>query len=127
MAFVEQCTFQAVPATSAITIGRCGIDGTACIRQINESRLSGQITIATNSTQKDIIINQLGEDVDIVTEPERRDTFPAIALAAGYLSMAYSLIDLPVILCRMFCNVMKPKQLYSYLAVGLKRRGTVFI
>ena len=97
------------------------------VRQINESRLSGQITIATNSTQKDIIINQLGEDVDIVTEPERRDTFPAIALAAGYLSMAYSLIDLPVILCRMFCNVMKPKQLYSYLAVGLKRRGTVFI
>lgn len=58
------------------------------VRQINESRLSGQITIATNSTQKDIIINQLGEDVDIVTEPERRDTFPAIALAAGYLSMA---------------------------------------
>ena len=97
------------------------------VRQINESRLSGQITIATNSTQKDIIINQLGEDVDIVTEPERRDTFPAIALAAGYLSMAYSLIDLPVILCRMFCNVMKPQQLYSYLAVGLKRRGTLFI
>lgn len=58
------------------------------VRQINESRLSGQITIATNSTQKDIIINQLGEEVDIVTEPERRDTFPAIALAAGYLSMA---------------------------------------
>ena len=58
------------------------------VRQINESRLSGEITIATNSTQKDIIINQLGENIDIVTEPERRDTFPAIALAAGYLSMA---------------------------------------
>ena len=38
------------------------------VRQINESRLSGQITIATNSTQKDIIINQLGENIDIVTE-----------------------------------------------------------
>ncbi|MBR6805041.1 MAG: cupin domain-containing protein [Bacteroidaceae bacterium] len=58
------------------------------VRQIGESRLSGAITIATNSTQRDIIINQLGDGVDIVTEPERRDTFPAIALAAGYLSMA---------------------------------------
>jgi mannose-1-phosphate guanylyltransferase len=58
------------------------------VRQIGESRLSGTITIATNSTQHDIIINQLGDGVDIVTEPERRDTFPAIALAAGYLSMA---------------------------------------
>ena len=57
------------------------------VRQINESRLSGKITIATNSTQRDIIINQLGENVDIVTEPERRDTFPAIALASGYLAM----------------------------------------
>ena len=58
------------------------------VRQINESRLSGKITIATNSSQHDIIINQLGDNVDIVTEPERRDTFPAIALASGYLSMA---------------------------------------
>lgn len=57
------------------------------VRQINESRLSGKITIATNSTQRDIIINQLGENVDIVTEPERKDTFPAIALASGYLAM----------------------------------------
>ena len=30
----------------------------------------------------------MGDNVDIVTEPERRDTFPAIALASGYLSMA---------------------------------------
>ncbi len=58
------------------------------VRQIGESRLSGTITIATNSSQRDIIINQLGDGVEIVTEPERRDTFPAIALASGYLSMA---------------------------------------
>lgn len=58
------------------------------VRQIGESRLSGAITIATNSTQRDIIINQLGDEINIVTEPERRDTFPAIALATGYLSKA---------------------------------------
>lgn len=28
----------------------------------------------------------MGEDVSVVTEPERRDTFPAIALAASYLA-----------------------------------------
>lgn len=67
------------------------------VRQIGESRLSGQITIATNLTQRDIIINQLGDGVDIVTEPERRDTFPAIALAAGYLSMGKKCDDSEVV------------------------------
>lgn len=56
------------------------------VRQIRESGLGNNITIATNATQKDIIVNQLGADVDVVTEPERRDTFPAIALACSYLS-----------------------------------------
>lgn len=55
------------------------------VRQIKESGLADNITIATNSVQKDYIVNQLGTGVDIVTEPERRDTFPAIALAASYL------------------------------------------
>lgn len=57
------------------------------VRQIHESGLTDSVTLATNAAQRDVIINQLGEDVDIVTEPERRDTFPAIALASAYLSM----------------------------------------
>ena len=36
------------------------------------------ITIATGRTQVDSIKSQLGDTVDIVVEPERRDTFPAI-------------------------------------------------
>lgn len=56
------------------------------MRQIRESKLTENITFATNATQKDCIINQLGENVNIVTEPERRDTFPAIALATSYLA-----------------------------------------
>ncbi len=56
------------------------------VRQIRDSFPEQKITIATNITQKDIIINQIGENVDIVTEPERRDTFPAIALVSCYLS-----------------------------------------
>lgn len=56
------------------------------VRQIREAELTKNITLATNTIQRDSIINQLGEDVNIVTEPERRDTFPAIALAASYLA-----------------------------------------
>ena len=56
------------------------------VRQIREVQLTNNITFATNAVQRDSIINQLGEDVSVVTEPERRDTFPAIALAASYLA-----------------------------------------
>ena len=56
------------------------------VRQIRESGLDADITLATNASQKDIIVNQLGEGVDMVCEPQRRDTFPAIALSASYLS-----------------------------------------
>lgn len=57
------------------------------VRQAGEAGLTGNITLATNASQRDIIVNQLGTDVAIVTEPERRDTFPAIALAVSYLSL----------------------------------------
>ena len=56
------------------------------VRQIREANLTNNITFATNAVQRDSIINQLGEDVSVVTEPERRDTFPAIALASSYLA-----------------------------------------
>ncbi|MFR9607661.1 MAG: sugar phosphate nucleotidyltransferase [Rikenellaceae bacterium] len=54
-------------------------------RQISESQIEAEITVATSVSQKDSITNQLGAAVDVVTEPERRDTFPAIALSASYL------------------------------------------
>lgn len=57
------------------------------VRQAVEARLTTEITLATNASQLDIITNQLGDSVSVVTEPERRDTFPAIALAASYLSL----------------------------------------
>lgn len=63
------------------------------VRQAKDAGLTGNITLATNAAQKDIIINQLGQDVSVVTEPERRDTFPAIALAASYLSLACGCTD----------------------------------
>lgn len=58
------------------------------VRQVNEVKLPAEITFATNAAQRDSIINQVGDKVGIVAEPERRDTFPAIALAASYLYFA---------------------------------------
>lgn len=57
------------------------------VRQISGSALAASVTIATSASQRDFIETQLGGTVDVVTEPERRKTFPAIALAASYLAM----------------------------------------
>ncbi len=54
-------------------------------RQIREAGMGASVTIATSVSQVDSIRSQLGNEVEIVTEPERRDTFPAIALATAYL------------------------------------------
>jgi len=63
------------------------------VRQAREAQLTENITLATNASQLDIITNQLGNSVSVVTEPERRDTFPAIALAASYLKLAKQCAD----------------------------------
>ena len=55
-------------------------------RQIKEVNPDGQITIATSKSQVSAIHNQLNHLVDICVEPCRRDTFPAIVLAASYLA-----------------------------------------
>lgn len=55
-------------------------------RQIKSVDPNATVTIATSKSQVSAIHNQLGEDVGISVEPCRRDTFPAIALAAAYLN-----------------------------------------
>lgn len=54
-------------------------------RQIKTVDADATVTIATSKSQVSSIHNQLGMDVGISIEPCRRDTFPAIALAAAYL------------------------------------------
>jgi mannose-1-phosphate guanylyltransferase len=53
--------------------------------QLKNLGIENDAVIATSKSQVDMINNQLGNDVPIIIEPERRDTFPAIALAATYL------------------------------------------
>lgn len=55
------------------------------VRQIDNAKLDASITIATSIMQRDSVISQLGDGINIVVEPERRDTFPAIVLAVSYL------------------------------------------
>ncbi|MFJ8259765.1 sugar phosphate nucleotidyltransferase [Peribacillus asahii] len=52
------------------------------LENVDLARLS---IIATSKMQRDMIHSQIGTDVPLIIEPERRDTFPAIALAASYL------------------------------------------
>ena len=54
-------------------------------RQIQQLCPTARITVATGAAQADAIAGQLGEAVDVAVEPERRDTFPAIVLAAAHL------------------------------------------
>ena len=54
-------------------------------RQIMTVDPGTSVTIATSRAQVSAIKNQLGEKVSVCVEPCRRDTFPAIVLAAVYL------------------------------------------
>lgn len=53
--------------------------------QIKTSGINSDIVVATGRKQRDSVMSHLGDTVDLVLEPERRDTFPAIALASAYL------------------------------------------
>lgn len=68
-----------------------------CIQTIDKD---ATVTIATSKTQISALCNQLGTDIGISPEPCRRDTFPAIALAAAYLKDVKNVgLDEPVVVC----------------------------
>lgn len=54
-------------------------------RQLQQNQLSDDAYISTNKIQTDILQSQLGTNIPLIIEPERRDTFPAIILASSYL------------------------------------------
>jgi mannose-1-phosphate guanylyltransferase len=62
-------------------------------RQITKHVGEEDIYIATSKSQVEILKSQLGNNIHIIVEPTRRDTFPAIALAASYL---YSVQNVPL-------------------------------
>lgn len=54
-------------------------------RQIQEVGLASHSCVVTGKAQAEIIHSQIGEEVPLIIEPERRDTFAAIVLAASYV------------------------------------------
>ncbi|WP_283607233.1 sugar phosphate nucleotidyltransferase [Faecalispora anaeroviscerum] len=55
-------------------------------RQLSNAKLeTNHILMATAAVQQDAILGQLGNRVEIVAEPQRRNTFPAIVLSVAYL------------------------------------------
>ncbi len=69
-------------------------------RQITTVDSDAKITIATSNSQASAIKNQLGEKTSICVEPCRRDTFPAIVLAATYLHDELGMsVDEAVVVC----------------------------
>jgi mannose-1-phosphate guanylyltransferase len=90
--------------------------------------------IATSKTQVDMIQNQLGSDVKLIVEPERRDTFPAIALASAYLysvegvGLDEVVVVLPVdpyVDERFFEKVMQLEDVLQKTEAGLALMGVV--
>lgn len=67
-------------------------------RQLCASNIKAELTVATSVSQVDSVIAQLGNSVDIVAEPCRRDTFPAISLACEYLSKEKGCTDDEVVI-----------------------------
>lgn len=56
-------------------------------RQLSSLGLENEVFIATSESQRSILKSQLEiSDDQIITEPSRRDTFPAITLATVYLN-----------------------------------------
>ena len=53
--------------------------------QLQKVEIDAGITVAAASLQVDSIRKQLGSDVSLVVEPERRNTYPAIVLSCAFL------------------------------------------
>ena len=55
------------------------------LKQIHRTNKNASITIAAAKKQEPLLKKYIGENFELSTEPCRRNTFPAIALAAAYL------------------------------------------
>ena len=81
MIYVPSSSLSSLRMSRATESPWCSVSTDSITTVDSEAR----VTIATSKTQVSAIRNQLGEQVNVCVEPCRRDTFPAIALAAAYL------------------------------------------
>lgn len=55
-------------------------------RQLKEAGVKADISVVTGASQADSIRSQIGSGIEVILEPERRDTFPAIAMACMHMA-----------------------------------------
>jgi len=67
-------------------------------RQIRKVLKDVPILIASGEAQYEQILGEVGGSVEVVLEPARRDTFPAIALSCSYLSCEKHVSDDEIVL-----------------------------
>ena len=69
-------------------------------RKLTELDKNASITVVTSKAQASVVLNQLGDSVNISIEPERSHTFPAIVLATAYLTDVRGISkEEPIIVC----------------------------
>ncbi|PAE18202.1 mannose-1-phosphate guanylyltransferase [Virgibacillus sp. 7505] len=81
--------------------------------QLRVNNLQSEAIITTSKSQVEILHSQLGSDINLVVEPERRDTFPAIALACSYLLSEN--VDLDETICVLPVDPFVEERFYSKL------------
>lgn len=70
------------------------------MKQIEKIPGKKSVTVSTSTKQKKILKKYVGSDVNISSEPCRRNTFPAMALTAAYLRDVKKINpDEPVVIC----------------------------
>lgn len=84
------------------------------MRQIKESGIKADITIAANIQQKDAIENQVHDKITFVQEPERRGTFAAIALSVMHLALEDNINPDETVVV-MPCDAYTGKEYYSVI------------
>ncbi len=62
-------------------------------RQIKEAGYKKDLYVVTTDSQADAIRNQIGADFKTISEPSRRDTFPAVAMACEFLHFKEKVSD----------------------------------
>ncbi|WP_051237271.1 sugar phosphate nucleotidyltransferase [Paenibacillus pinihumi] len=68
------------------------------LHELGEAGLLEHTVIASSENQLSLLQEQLGSSVPCIIEPERRDTYPAIALSASFMHSEWNIPDDEVII-----------------------------
>lgn len=85
-------------------------------KQLKSVNLQQSTYVATSKAQVDMVLSQIGSDAPLIIEPNRGDTFPAIALASVYL-YSYIKSDPDEVVCVLPVDPFVEKSYFEQLKV----------